>query len=163
MDYPTERLGSFGHIIPLFKEVGNYSIERSSQRSLFHIILSRFILGFTLLIPAFYFGQFQHISRYHLQIIGSISLSYQHILHLQGSLRQTIFILYQRIVQLKQIQLGNLLTFSHYISILYPYVCHHFRSTKIQVGIILRRHFPVTDQLMIENLLFERHHRHLIG
>ena len=163
MDYPTERLGSFGHIIPLFKEVGNYSIERSSQRSLFHIILSRFILSFALLIPAFYFCQFQHISRYHLQIIGSISLSYQHILHLQGSLCQTIFILYQRIVQLKQIQLGYFLTFPHYIPVLYPDIRHHFRGTKIQVGIILRRHFPVTDQLMIENLLFERHHRHLIG
>ena len=34
---------------------------------------------------------------------------------------------------------------------------------KIQVGIILCRHFPVTDQFMIENLLFQRHHRHLIG
>ena len=146
-----------------FEEIGNNTIERCHQCSLFHIIFGRLILGFTLLITTFYFCQFQYIGRHSFQIIGCIPLSYQYILHLQCGLGQSIFLLCQRIIQLKQIKFCYFLPFTHHISIFHPNMGHYFCSAKIQVGIILCHNLPITDQFMIEYSFFQRHHRHLIG
>ena len=76
-------------------------------------MLCRLVLCQGAVVAALHLGQFHHLGRHGVKVVGLIALTYQHIVHLQRGLCQCVFGLRQTVVQGKEVQLRQFLSLAY--------------------------------------------------